>query len=109
MVVLTDGGAGIYASRYSEETKDDQHLRYHSLCKKDTVTVTDLQLSHDVAWVACGCSDGSTRLLHLATDQVDKLDSPQQLGNPIEIVRINCSNSSVALVYADGMISVTKT
>ena len=108
-MVFTDGGAGVYVSRYLEEIKDAQHLRCHLMCHEGTVTVTNLQLSHDVAWVACGCSDGSTRLLHLATDQVDKLDSPHQLGTPIEIVRINCSNSSVASVSADGMISVTKT
>ena len=109
VVVFTDGGAGIYASRYLEETKDDQHLRYHSLCKKDAVTVTDLQLSHDLAWVVCGCSDGSLRLLHLTTEQVDKLDAPHQLGTPIKMVRFNRFSSSVASVSADGMISVTKT
>ena len=109
MVVLTDGGTGFYASQHLEEIKDGQHLRYYPMCQEGIVTVTNIRLSHDVAWVACGCSDGLIRLIHLATDQVDKLDSPHQLGTPIEIVRINCSNSSVALVSADGMISVTKT
>ena len=78
------------------------------MCQEGTITVTNIRLSHDVAWVACGCSDGSIRLLHLATEQIDKLDAPHQIG-PIEMVRINCSNSSVALVSADGMICVTKT
>ena len=73
------------------------------------VTVTNIRLSHDVAWVACGCSDGSIRLLHLTTEYIDKLDTPHQLGTPIEMVKINCYNSSVASVSADGMISVTKT
>ena len=66
-MVLTDDGAGFYASQ-QEEFKDGQHLRYYSMCQEGMVTVTNIRLSHDAAWVACGCSDGSIRLLHLATE-----------------------------------------
>ena len=101
-MVFTDGGASVYVSRYLEEIKDGQHLRYHSMCQEGMVTVTNIRLSHDVAWVACGCSDGSIKLLHLATEKNDRHDAPHQLGTPIEMVRINCSNTSVASVSLMG-------